>query len=98
MVQASATGKVQTVSEKAAADESYEKRQMLWKGMVGRSWTEPDGAGATVGSAGGGVSPAAELDCSIDEGDWTSVGRQVCTGRSQLGWGGRVTEGAARGA
>jgi hypothetical protein len=23
--------------EKATADESYEKRQMLWKGMTGRS-------------------------------------------------------------
>jgi len=27
------------LKEKAAA-ESYEKRQMLWKGMAGRSWTE----------------------------------------------------------
>ena len=30
----------QTLSEKAAIDESYEKRKMLWKGMAGRSWTE----------------------------------------------------------
>jgi hypothetical protein len=29
----------QAQEEKAAA-ESYEKRQMLWKGMAGRSWTE----------------------------------------------------------
>ena len=28
------------LDEKAAADESYEKRQMLWKGMAGRSWIE----------------------------------------------------------
>ena len=34
------TGKTQTLKEKASADESYEKRQMLWKGMTGRSWTE----------------------------------------------------------
>ena len=32
-------GKAQAQKEKAAA-ESYEKRQMLWKGMAGKSWTE----------------------------------------------------------
>ena len=30
----------QALREKVAADESCEKRQMLWKGMAGRSWTE----------------------------------------------------------
>ena len=30
---------VQARGERAAA-ESYEKRQMLWKGMTGRGWTE----------------------------------------------------------
>ena len=28
------------VQREKAATEAYEKRQMLWKGMVGRSWTE----------------------------------------------------------
>ena len=31
--------KAQAQKDKAAA-EPYEKRQMLWKGMAGRSWTE----------------------------------------------------------
>ena len=31
--------RVQTDGDKEAA-ESYEKRQMLWKGMAGRSWSE----------------------------------------------------------
>ena len=33
-------GTTQTLKEKASADESYEERQMLWKGMAGRGWTE----------------------------------------------------------
>ena len=39
---AGVAGKAQTQKEKAPADESYEKRQMLWKGMAGagRSWIE----------------------------------------------------------
>jgi hypothetical protein len=37
--QAGVSGKAQAQKEKAAA-ESYEKRQMLWKGMAGRSWSE----------------------------------------------------------
>ena len=37
--QAGESGKAQAQRDKAAA-ESYEKRQMLWKGMAGRSWTE----------------------------------------------------------
>ena len=37
--QAGELGKAQAQEGKAAA-ESYEKRQMLWKGMAGRSWTE----------------------------------------------------------
>ena len=37
---ARAARKVQTLGEKAAADESYEERQMLWKGMTGRSWSK----------------------------------------------------------
>ena len=39
--QAGVPGKAQAQAqgEKAAA-ESYEKRQMLWKGMAGRSWSE----------------------------------------------------------
>ena len=39
---AGVTGKAQTEKEKAPADESYEKRQMLWKGMAGAgsSWIE----------------------------------------------------------
>ena len=39
--QAEGSGKAhaQAQEEKAAA-ESYEKRQMLWKGMAGRSWSE----------------------------------------------------------
>ena len=32
-------GEVRAQKDKAAT-ESYEKRQMLWKGMAGRSWTE----------------------------------------------------------
>ena len=32
-------GETRVQSEKAAA-ETYEKRQMLWKGMAWRSWTE----------------------------------------------------------
>jgi hypothetical protein len=42
VMQASAAGEAQTLSEKVATDESYEKRQMLWKGMAGagRSWIE----------------------------------------------------------
>ena len=71
-MQADAAGRAQTLSEKAAADESCEKRQMLWKGMVGRSWIELHGA--AVGCASGGVSPAAEIDCSLDEEDWTPAG------------------------
>ena len=39
----------QPQGDKEAA-ESYEKRQMLWKGMAGRSWS---GAGAAVGCASG---------------------------------------------
>ena len=40
--QAGVAGETQTLKEKgkASADESHEKRQMLWKGMAGRSWTE----------------------------------------------------------
>ena len=34
-----AQAQAQAQGEKAAA-ESYEKRQMLWKGMAGRSWSE----------------------------------------------------------
>ena len=30
--------------------------------------------GATMWSAGGGALPAAEVDCSVDEGDWASIG------------------------
>ena len=37
---ARATRKVQTLGEKAATDESYEGRQMMWKGMAGKSWFE----------------------------------------------------------
>ena len=37
--QAGESGKAQAQKDKAAT-ESYEKRQMLWKGMAGRSWTE----------------------------------------------------------
>ena len=37
--QAGESGKANASKEKAAT-ESYEKRQMLWKGMAGRSWTE----------------------------------------------------------
>ena len=37
--QAGVSGKAQAQKERAAA-ESYEKRQMLWKGMAGRSWSE----------------------------------------------------------
>ena len=36
--QAGVSGETRAQKEKAAA-ESYEKRQMLWKGMAGRSWT-----------------------------------------------------------
>ena len=32
--------KTQTLKENASADESYEKGQMLWKGMAGRGWAE----------------------------------------------------------
>ena len=38
--QAGVVGKTQTLKEKASTDESYEERQMLWKGMAGRSSTE----------------------------------------------------------
>ena len=31
--------RVKTLQEKTASDESYEKRQMLWKGMSGKSWS-----------------------------------------------------------
>ena len=37
--QAGESGKAQAQKDKAAS-ESYEKRQMLWKGMAGRGWTE----------------------------------------------------------
>ena len=37
--QAGEPGKAQAQKDKAAS-ESYEERQMLWKGMAGRSWTE----------------------------------------------------------
>ena len=37
--QAGESGEARAQKDKAAA-ESYEKRQMLWKGMAGRSWTE----------------------------------------------------------
>ena len=33
-----------------AASESYEKRQMLWKGMAGRSWTELVQQGRATGA------------------------------------------------
>ena len=60
------------VSEEAAADESYGERQMLCEGMAGRSWVElVQQCGVPVH---GGASPAAEIDCSLDGGDWTSVG------------------------
>ena len=36
--QAGLLGEARAQREKAAA-KSYEKRQMLWKGMAGRSWT-----------------------------------------------------------
>ena len=38
--QAGVAGKTQTLKEEAPADEPYEKRQMLWEGMAGRSWAE----------------------------------------------------------
>ena len=42
MKQDGVAGKTQTLKEKTAADESYEKRQMLWKGMpmTSKCWTE----------------------------------------------------------
>ena len=31
--------KLRTLQEKTASDESFEKRQMLWKGMSGKGWS-----------------------------------------------------------
>ena len=76
--------RVQTLGGKVAADGPYEKRQMLWKEVTGRSWSGLV-SGAAVGSAGGGVSPAAGVECSVDhdglEGcQWTSIGRAALEG------------------
>ena len=69
----------------AAADESYgddPEWQMLWEGMTGSAL----GAGAAVVSAGGGVTPAAEVDCISGEGS----GSSACgaAGRDRQGWAG----------
>ena len=47
-----------------------------------------------MGSAGGGVSPAAEVDCNVNEIDWASTGRAALGGFNRTGEGG---QGAARG-
>ena len=71
--QAGVAGKTQTLNEKASADESYEERQMLWKGMAGRSWTElmQQWSVLVVESL---QLQTAEVDCSPDEGDRPSAG------------------------
>ena len=63
-------GKTRALSEKAAAG-SYEKRQILWKDMAGRSWTQL--VQQHLGWASGGFSPAAEADCILDEEDRPST-------------------------
>jgi hypothetical protein len=84
--QAGVSGKAQAQKEKAAA-ESYEKRQMLWKGMAGRSWSE------MVEQWGVPQVEALQLQKSI-----ASLMREVgpklggggYTGRRQQGWEGRA--------
>jgi hypothetical protein len=84
--QAGESGKAQAQKDKAAA-ESYEERQMLWKGMAGRSWTE------LVQQWGVPQVEALQLQKSI-----ASLMREIgprlggpaCTGRSRQGWGGRA--------
>ena len=90
--QAGVAGETQTLKEEASANESYEKRQMLWKGMAGRGWTElvQQWSVPVVES----LWTAAEVDRGPGEGDRPSAGWLALGG---VDWAGEGEQGAAKG-